>query len=257
LRLSWSTKSVQRVRPYEKLAAIYDHVMQHVDYARWGRYILRLLELWQPDARRVLDIACGTGSLLQELSSRPLRLAGCDYSPPMVLRARQKPLLQRIPLFVADMTRLSLRRPVDVVLCLYDSLNYLMEPQQVARFFDNTAQLLHPGGLLIFDICTEHNSLEFFFNYYDHERADNFSYDRWSHYDRKNKIQYTEFKLRFKGDPVVYLEQHAQRIYSIRTVLELIGRSPFELLSAYHMFSLQPPTSRSNRVHFVLRRKEA
>lgn len=257
MRLSWSTKSVQRVQPYEKLASIYDHVMRHVNYARWGDYIQQLLELWRPETRSVLDIACGTGNLLSELRHRGFLLAGADYSPAMVAVARKKPALRGIPLFTADMTQFYVKKPVETVLCLYDSINYLMELAHLRRFFDSAEQVLVKDGLLIFDICTEHNSLEFFFNYYDHEKTETFSYDRWSHYDRKNRIQFTEFKIRFKSDPAVYHEVHRQRIYSIREILEAIEPSGFDLLAAYHMFSTQPASPRSNRIHFVLRKKGA
>jgi len=256
LRFHWSTKSVVHVAPYEKLAAIYDHVMRHVDYRQWAEYVVHLIGLWHPEARDILDVSCGTGNLLVHLRQYPYRLYGCDASFPMIRKAVQKAELEGCPLWCGDMTRIGLRRSVDVLLCLYDSVNYLLEEEDLRRFLAEAHAAIAPDGLLIFDVCTEHNSLEFFYNYYDHEKHETFWYDRWSHYDRRERIQFTEFKIRFRDDPNVYLEVHRQRIYPVPRFLKLIEESPLELMATYHMFTTQPATARSNRIHFVLKKPQ-
>ena len=256
MRLHWSTRKVRQTQPYEKLAPLYDHIMRHVDYDRWADYVDELIQRWRPGAVTILDIACGTGNLLAKLQRDSFYVGGCDFSLPMIQQAKQKKTLQSLPIWCGNMVDLPVKSPADVLLCLYDSINYLMDLDDVYKFFSSAAQALVPNGLLIFDVCTERNSLDFFYNYYDHEKQAAFSYDRWSHYDRKTRIQYTEFKMRFKSDPLTYWEIHQQRIYPVVSILQMIKASPLRLLEQYDGFSFQCPTVRSNRIHFVLERKE-
>lgn len=257
MRLRWSVRDVKKVRPYEKLAFIYDHLMSHVDYRFWAEYTQDLIQKWNPQARTLLDVACGTGNLLEQMRVFSYKLFGCDYSFPMVLQAAKKPALRDVPLWQNDMVHPATKRQMDVVLCLYDSINYVMEEEKIAAFLKMSTDILSPQGILIFDICTERNSLNYFFNYYDHDENENFSYDRWSHYNRKKKIQFTEFKIRTKNDPVTYYEVHEQRIYSTSTFLRLIKYSPLRILSVYDGFSFDQPHTKSNRIHFVLQRRES
>ncbi len=254
MRLEWSDKNAVRVDPYEKLACIYDDIMRHVDYDKWASYINELIIHWNPDTRTVLDIGCGTGNLLKMLRKYSYELYGCDYSLPMLMQAKKKRSIESTPLWRSRMLQIALQEKVDVILCLYDSINYIMDLDLVKEFIDKAEDSLKEKGLLIFDVCTERNSLKYFYNYYDHVDCRTFSYDRWSHYDRKNRIQYTEFKLRFKPKPLTYLETHRQRIYSTRTLVEIIAKTPLNLMKIYDNFTFRPATSQSNRLHFVLQR---
>ncbi len=256
MRLNWSNQKVRRVPPYEKLSVIYDHLMQHVDYRQWADYVLKLINIWKPETKYVLDTACGSGSFLNKFKEFHFRLSGCDSSFPMVLQASRKNQSLGIHIWQCDMTGLATKQFFDVILCLYDSINYIMQPEEITSFLNEIGNSLTSKGIFIFDICTENNSLEFFYNYYDHEKNENFFYDRWSHYSHKTKVQFTEFKMHFKSDPLTYLEVHQQRIYAVKTIVNLIGKSRFQILEKYDGFSLKCPTSKSNRIHFVLQLKD-
>lgn len=256
MRLNWSNRKVRRVLPYEKLAVIYDHLMQHVDYRQWAEYVLELINVWKPDTKYVLDTACGTGNFLNMFKKYHFRLYGFDSSFPMVLQASRKSRSHGIHIWQAGMTGLSTKQFFDVILCLYDSINYIMYPEEISRFLSEIETSLTSKGVFIFDICTENNSVKFFYNYYDHEKNETFSYDRWSHYSHKTKVQFTEFKMHFKSDPIAYHEVHQQRIYSVKTIVDLIGKSRFRILEKYDGFSFRSPGSKSNRIHFVLQLKD-
>ena len=48
---------------YEKLATVYDHLMEDVPYDEWLRYVQIEKERFAINGNRILDVACGTGEL--------------------------------------------------------------------------------------------------------------------------------------------------------------------------------------------------
>ena len=137
------------------------------------------------------------------------------------------------------------------VLCLYDSLNYLMTLEEVARALERIWNAVEPGGLFIFDVCTETNSLRYFRDMTDRERGDGFSYVRRSFYE--NGVQFNQFRMHFSDTEEVVCELHQQRIYPLADIDRALDASPFTVEGAYDGFGFSPPNERSDRVHFVLR----
>ena len=78
------------VSPYTKFAAAYDKMMKNVDYVRWADYVDRLFALYNFRPRRVLDIACGTGSATVLLAEKGYMMSGTDRAIEMLLWAREK-----------------------------------------------------------------------------------------------------------------------------------------------------------------------
>jgi len=238
------------VPPYEKLAEIYDYVMRHVDYQKWASHVQRLLQRCHCYPARILDVACGTGSLLLELTHRGFQVMGFDYSLPMIRMARRK--LPGVPLWQGDMRAFAVSRPLEAILCLYDSINYLMTLREVTQMLHCCYRNLVGGGILIFDTCTELNSLRHFTNYRDHGSTSDFEFARWSHYDPQQRIQYTEFKIHFRGSKEIFHEVHQQRVYANEQIREVIRATSFRLRWALDGFTLAPASDRSYRIHWVL-----
>jgi hypothetical protein len=180
------------------------------------------------------------------------KLLGFDGSLAMVAEARKKETLAGIPLWVGDMRRFGLREKVDAVVCLYDSINYLLNIEAVQLALENFYEVTTSQGVAIFDICTLQNSELNFSNYYESKKEKQFSYTRWSHFDRESRIQFTEFQIKFRGDGTAYHEIHRQRIYPTERFIDVIEKTPWKLCAAFDGFSRDPASRNSNRVHFVL-----
>lgn len=136
---------------YEVFARFYDQVMgeptERVSTLR------DLIDKHAPDARSILELACGTGSILEVLEGR-YDLAGLDLSLGMLDRARQK--IPRADLRQADMTNFNFGRKFDIVLCVFDSINHLMTFPLWEAVFKNVDEHLNPLGIFIFDMNTRH-----------------------------------------------------------------------------------------------------
>src|SRR6476469_9283751 len=91
---------------YERFAGIYDDFNHRNDYEMWlGRKLLPELEQRGLRKGRVLDVGCGTGRAFPPLLSRGWQIHGCDLSPAMLERARER-FGDAVALDVADMRKL-------------------------------------------------------------------------------------------------------------------------------------------------------
>jgi len=244
---------------YDGLAPIYDYVMRHVDYVEWAEYVRSLLERHGDGVQRLIELACGTGNATLEFDRLGYDVAGYDASPAMidVARGKAETLRRDVAFAVRDLRRLGQIGPVDAAVCLYDSFNYLLQPGDVDTALAEVWRVLADGGLFIFDVCTEENSLRHFSDMRDAEEGPGFVYSRHSYYDREQRLQFNAFDIRYDEGPVHVRETHRQRIYRCDELVERIGRSGFDLLACYDGFSLRKGSEKANRVHFVLRRQSA
>ena len=135
--------------PYERSAEIYDvFYRQMVDYRANAAHVDALIRDRKPGATSLLEIACGTGLYLEPLAER-YGVVGTDISPAMLERARRR--LPGVELFEADMRTLDLGRRFDAVVCLFSSVAYLTELEELRAMIQCMAAHLNPGGVAILE----------------------------------------------------------------------------------------------------------
>ena len=90
--------------PYEALADVYDLLTDGYAHERWLGALERLARAHGLRGRRVLDVACGTGSSFLALLDAGYEVTACDLSPAMARRAprrrragRARPRRRRAP----------------------------------------------------------------------------------------------------------------------------------------------------------------
>jgi predicted TPR repeat methyltransferase len=144
------------VNNYDQYSAVYD-VITGDRTARINR-IQSMISQYAPQAQTVLELACGTGTILAGLDQR-YQKTGLDMSEPMLQIARQK--LPQAELLRGDMANFNLGRQFDVVFCTYNALDHLQSFEQWQRVFAYTAHHLKPGGIFIFDTNTAERLAEY------------------------------------------------------------------------------------------------
>ncbi len=241
------------VKPYDKLALYYDAVMEHVDYDTWAKYAVNLHRLFRMNLSEVTDLACGTGTLALKLAEWGLNVVGVDGDPRMidVARAKHLPNGRQARFYVGDLRDKLPEYDQDLVLCLYDSMNYLLDAAHVVQFFRRVRPALRDEGLFIVDCSTESNSLTHFSNMDQTERLKGVVVSRRAWYDPAERIQNNSFEIYPKGENTVYLEHHQQRIWRVNDIVEMLQQAGFKCLAKYDGYTFKQGGERSDRVHFV------
>ena len=242
-------------RPYSAIAGVYDRIMDHVNYSSWAEYIAALFCRFHPGVRSVLELSCGTGSLALLLSSRGYELTCMDISPEMLRKAAEKFGSAGIPMhFVAgSMTALPFEALFDAVICIYDSINYLIEPADFKRAVREAASVTRGGGLFVFDVCTVKNSEMFFSEGTMFEVCGDLTYERICRYHSRTHIQENRFVISSHGR-ILGTECHRQRIYNLDEIGGMFRDSQFREIGRFDDMSFNPGTENSERVHFVFRK---
>jgi SAM-dependent methyltransferase len=139
---------------YESLAPYYDAFTASYDYEAWLTALEALAREHGLDGTRLLDVGCGTGKSFLPMLMRGYTVTACDISPAMVEAARAKVDPSETELVVADMRRLPPLGRFDLITCLDDSVNYLLDDCDLIAALESMAGCLAPDGLLVFDCNT-------------------------------------------------------------------------------------------------------
>jgi SAM-dependent methyltransferase len=139
---------------YEAVAPIYDELTRQNDYELWLAGLFpELHRLGLKGEGCLLDVACGSGNSLQPMLRRNWHVAGCDLSPAMIDLARSK-LGEQVDLSVVDVRDLPVLGQFDLVWAVDDSLNYLLDDQDLVISLQRMRANLARDGLLAFDLNT-------------------------------------------------------------------------------------------------------
>ena len=242
---------------YDALAPIYDRIMSHVEYDEWVRLIERVTgKFLQVQHPSIFELGGGSGVLAELLIRRGFRYFGSDRSFSMCRLAH----LRHAPITCADALAIPLKKPFDLVVFLYDGINYLQTLEDYALLFSEAARCLLPGGLFLFDITTEANSLNHFRSYLEFEDWGDYAYVRRSYYNREfleQRNDITIFRQMTKDSPVYEkkIEHHCQKVFGAETIARTVPKTLFGVEGIWDGFSFRRYHCHSERIHFLLKRQ--
>ena len=134
---------------YEHFSRFYDLVMG--DRSKAAKFTRSLIALHKPETKTVLEIACGTGGILGFLADT-YEVTGLDRSRQMLTLARAK--LPHMRFYRQGMTRFSIAKKFDAIVCGFDSINHLVRFGEWKKVFHRAALHLNDNGLFVFDVNT-------------------------------------------------------------------------------------------------------
>jgi ubiquinone/menaquinone biosynthesis C-methylase UbiE len=118
------------------------------DYGAEAGQVAALLANRVPQARTVLDVACGTGEHARILGrDHGYQVDGLDMEPGFLELARRK--VPEARFWQADMADFDLGVEFDAVICLFSSIGYLESLARVESAFGCFRRHLAPGGVVL------------------------------------------------------------------------------------------------------------
>jgi SAM-dependent methyltransferase len=251
---------------YDRYARVYDASGQISFSLQMLPYLDALLERHPAAQDRLLELACGTGTVALAMARKGWAVTGIDASPHMLALARQK--LEEahrqgdeldITFLQQDMRRLQLPQPVSLATCLYDSLNYMLTSDDLQQVFRRVFAALQPGGLFIFDMNTPWALATFW---------DDSTYiadtldctvileSTFDAHRQRTTVKVTSF-LREGELYAKSVEHHTEQGYPREHIATLLTDVGFQIEGMYHCFTFDPPTASCPRILWAARRPRA
>lgn len=249
------------IQAYEGFAEVYEELMDNVPYEDWAKRIVGLLKKEKIENGLVLDLGCGTGSMTRLLAQAGYDMIGVDASEEMLAEAREQESdlseEHSILYLCQDMREFELYGTVQAVVSVCDSLNYILETEELVQVFRLVNNYLEAGGLFLFDMNMDCKFQEIASSCIA-ENRENVSFIWNNLYDETEKINEYELTLFLRGEDDRYekkTEYHYERGYSIEEVKECLKEAGMEFVAAFHDYEEKEATGESRRVLFVAREK--
>ncbi len=275
---------------YTDFAGVYDTFMDDTPYGEWADFLAELIgkygvsrpvreagecstkreasdagekeaqtaALLDSEKNLVLDLGCGTGTLTELLYQKGYDMIGVDYSEEMLGIALEKKESSgsEILYLCQDMRELDLYSTVGTVVCVCDSVNYLLENDEVEETFALVNNYLYPGGLFIFDFNTVYKYEKVIGDAVIAENRDACSFI-WENYyhgeERLNEYDLTIF-VQEEGELFRrFTETHFQRGYTLEEMKGFVEKAGMEIVLVLDADTRKEPEEKSERIYIAAR----
>jgi len=246
------------VSAYTALAGAYDAFTYDVPYESILNFWEAVLRQEGKTPQRVLDLACGTGSLSVLMAQRGYAVLGTDMSEDMLTEAMDKVAdLENRPMFVhQSMQELSLPYQVDWIVSCLDSINYLTDPDDCKLAFRNCYESLAKGGILTFDVHSVAHMKAMDGQISIDETEDRYCVWRTEFSEGENILYYgVDLFTRQGGTWQRDFEEHAQYAYTQNELEAYLKEAGFKNIRFYGDLTMDAPTETTQRI-FVSAVKE-
>lgn len=261
------------MKQYGDFAEVYDELMDNVPYERWGAALDRLIQkygvskperdtegLLESERNLVVDLGCGTGTLAELMYKKGYDMVGVDSSESMLNVAMEKKDRSgaEILYLQQDMRELELYSTVGTVYSVCDSLNYILEEEELQAVFALVNNYLFPGGIFIFDFNTDYKYRCVIGERTIAENREDCSFIWENFYDvdeNVNECSLTVF-VRTEGENFRrFTEDHLQRGYTVEQVSALVEAAGMTLVETVDADTGKAVTDKSERVYIVARER--
>lgn len=239
---------------YGKFASVYDELMQDIPYEKYAEWVAA-----RKTSGKLLDLACGTGTLSQLFAELGFEVSASDLSEEMLAMANQRfhEANMRIPTYQLSMDNLEGLHGFDVVTIAIDSLNYLKNGEQVQKTFNEVHKALRDGGMFFFDVHSIYKVDDVYMDspfVLDDEEV-SFIWHTEPGKTRHSVVHDLTFFVREQhGLYRRFEETHEQRTFPVSTYSTWLKAAGFEIESITADFSEEQPSTQSERIFFCAKK---
>ncbi len=283
---------------YTDFAEVYDTLMDNTPYEAWCKRLVGIIEKYgiskplafdrgaeaaetskegvsaktsamskeeealASERNLVLDLGCGTGTLTELMAEAGFDMLGIDMSYDMLQIAMDKreESGHDIMYLCQDMRGLELYCTVGTVICVCDSINYVLEDEEVIETFRRINNYLFPKGLFIFDFNTEYKYAEVIGDTTIAENREDCSFIWENYYDKESHINEYDLTVFVSEDEEMeffrrFQETHFQRGYNLQEMLHFVKKAGLEFVAAIDADTEGNVTEVTERVLMICREK--
>ncbi|MDE6950371.1 MAG: class I SAM-dependent methyltransferase [Lachnospiraceae bacterium] len=262
---------------YTGFAEVYDELMDNVPYEEWAAFLTAILKehgvgsvTVSEDAdelaknlaverNTVLDLGCGTGTLTELLAHAGFDMIGVDNSEEMLeiaVRKREESGSDILYL-LQDMREFELYGTVGAVCSVCDSLNYILEEDDMVKVFSLVNKYLYPGGIFVFDFNTVYKYEQVIGDTTIAENRDDCSFIWENYYDpsgRINEYDLTVFVREGNDDCFRrFTETHYQRGYTLEEMKGFLEQTGLLFVKALDADTHGGVCEESERIYVIAR----
>lgn len=174
---------------YREFASLYDQLMNDYDYEMWFNYIEYIFSIYDKKPKHILEMACGTGNLSIFLADKGYKLTCFDLSEEMLAQAYKKlNRYKNVKLLSGNMVNFKINQKFDAILTICDSMNYIIEKENLKTTFQNVYNHLEENGIFIFDINSYYKLRNIIGNNTFIEDRDDIFYTWQNYYDETKDV---------------------------------------------------------------------
>lgn len=248
---------------YTGFAGVYDTFMDNIPYEEWSRYLEELLKEHNVQDGLVVDMGCGTGKITELLALKGYDMIGIDNSEEMLSIAREKLMeyeeedpRKSILYLLQDMREMELYGTVRAAVSICDSMNYILEDEELLEVFRLVNNYLDEKGVFIFDLNTEYKYREILGDRNICENREDASFIWENYYYPEQAINEYDLTIYVQEEEDHFIrmeETHYQRAYSLERIKELLLQAGMEFVAAYDAFTKKAPKADSERIYVIAR----
>lgn len=235
---------------YETFAYYYDSLMDQSFYDDYLDFILKHAHF-----HNVLELGCGTGEIAIRLAKLNKTVYASDLSEDMLEVARLKAMDQDVSIYFSrvDMRDFQIDNELDLVLCLCDSLNYILNEKDIFKVFENVFHSLNDNGLFIFDVNSLYKMEVILKDYIEESDEEDF-YFKWQVASIDDGYIKHTVEINDKLENEHILEEHYQKTLAVDKYINMLKKTGFqciEIFSDFHEYN-----ENGERVIFICRKEE-
>ncbi len=242
---------------YTGFASLYDLFMDNIPYEQWNEYLVSLLKAYGVEDGLVLDMGCGTGNITELLAKAGYDMIGIDNSEDMLGIAMDKRYNSGLDILYLcqDMREFELYGTVAAAVSICDSMNYILEYDELVQVFKLVNNYLDPQGIFIFDLNTIYK--------YEHigdtviaENREEGSFIWENTYFDDKKLNQYELTIFAKDDDdryTKYEETHLQRAYTLDEIKAALTEAGLTYVTSHSAFTLDPVKDNDERIYVIAR----
>lgn len=244
---------------YNKFANLYDQLIyEDINYNSISDFILDLCKNNNINYEYYLDLACGTGNVAAILGKNFKNIFLVDSSESMLINADKKFREERMKCKIVcqDMSELALNRKFDLVTCVLDSTNYILDVEDLKNYFLSVKKHMSENGIFVFDINSYYKLSEILGNNIFTYNSEEIFYT----WENIFEDEIVEMNLTFfvkNGELYERFEEiHEERAYKEDFIESVVKDAGFEIIGKHDGYKNSNVEQDSERIVYVLKNLE-